>query len=135
MKLSKRSEYACLALVSLSRAWGGNSLTTADIAAQMDIPRKYLEQILVQLKGAGFVRSIRGAGGGFMLAKAPDQINLAEIIRLIDGALAPVLSASEHFYASTPSERHEPLRRLFREIRDTISDRLEHTTFADLIRE
>ena len=85
------------------------------------------------LKRAGYLKSARGAEGGYRLARPPGQISLAEIIRTMDGALAPVDSASKHFYDRTPVEQHRKLLGVFREIRDYVSRKLEKTTLADLI--
>jgi Rrf2 family cysteine metabolism transcriptional repressor len=132
MKLSKKSEYACLALIDLARNYEAEAIKIMDISERNNIPKKYLEQILLMLKGSGYVKSFRGAEGGYKLAKAPNQISLAEIVRLIDGPLAPVQSVSKYFYESTPSEQNEKLVTLFREIRDYISEKLENTTLEDL---
>lgn len=79
------------------------------------------------------MRSHKGAEGGYKLAKAPKEINVAEIIRLMDGALAPVESVSRYFYVSTPIERNQKMIAIFRDIRDYISNKLESITFADLV--
>jgi Rrf2 family protein len=133
MKLSTKSEYACLALIDLSENLGQGYIKIEDICSRQDLPRKYIEQILLALKRAGYVKSRRGAEGGYMLAKKPEEISLAEIIRLMDGALAPVESASKYFYEYTPIEKNEALIGIFREIRDYVSDKMENTSFADLI--
>lgn len=133
MKLSKKSEYACLSLIYLSLNYNKKLATIFEISSEKKIPKKYLEQILLQLKNSGYVKSVRGIGGGYKLAKAPSQISLAEIIRLIDGPLAPVDSASKFFYESTPIEQSEKLLDVFKDIRNLISDKLENTTFEDLI--
>jgi Rrf2 family protein len=133
MKLSTKSEYACLALIDLSENLGQGYIKIEDICSRQDLPRKYIEQILLALKRAGYVKSRRGAEGGYMLAKKPEEISLAEIIRLMDGALAPVESASKYFYECTPIEKNEALIGIFREIRDYVSDKMENTSFADLI--
>ncbi len=104
-----------------------------DISRTCNIPKKYLEQILIQLKGAGYVRSIRGSSGGYRLAKNPADINLAEIIRLIDGALAPVGSASIYFFEHTPIEYNSKLLNIMKDIRGYAAKLLESTTFQDLI--
>jgi Rrf2 family cysteine metabolism transcriptional repressor len=134
MKLSAKSEYACLALILLAEHYESNQLMSiAEIARQRDIPKKYLEQILLILKRAGFVKSYKGAEGGYKLAKNPKQISAAEIIRLMDGALAPVESVSKYFYEPTPIEKSKKLLAVFRQIRDYISNTLEKVTLADLI--
>ena len=132
MKLSKKSEYACLSLIDLSEHYSQGLVKIEDICNRKDIPRKYLEQIFLLLKGAGYVKSKRGASGGYRLSRPPADISIAEIVRLMDGALAPVESVSRYFYEQTPIEKHEPLLQVFREIRDYIADKLEDTSFADL---
>jgi Rrf2 family transcriptional regulator, cysteine metabolism repressor len=133
MKLSKKSEYACLALIDLSRNYENDYVKIVDIATRWSIPKKFLEQILLNLKTSGYVRSKKGSDGGYRLNKTPEQITLAEIIRLMDGALAPVESASKYFYENTPVEQSPKLISIFIDIRDYVSDRLEQTTFKDLI--
>lgn len=132
MKLSTRSEYACLALIDLVRHQGEGMCTIQEISARGKIPRKYLEQIFLTLKRSGYLTSRIGAGGGYRLARPANQITLAEVIRLMDGALAPVDSVSRYFYQPTPMEQNGKLTALMREIRDYIADKLEHTTLADM---
>lgn len=133
MKLSRKGEYACLALLHLSEAHNKKLVTITEISTAKKIPKKYLEQILLQLKGAGYVKSIRGINGGYKLAKSPDNISVAEIVRLIDGPLAPVESASVFFYESTPIEQSEKLLDVLKEVRQMVSDKLESTMFSDLL--
>ncbi len=132
MKLTSRSEYALLALVYLNRHDDEGFISVETIALAQDIPAKYLEQILLALKRAKYLRSSKGQHGGYRLGKPANKITLAEVIRLFDGALAPTESVSEYFYESTPIEREKSLVRVFREIRDYVSDKLEHTTLADV---
>lgn len=133
MKLSRKGEYACLALLQLSEAYNQRLVTITELSESKKIPKKYLEQILLQLKGAGYVQSIRGTNGGYRLSRSPDKISLAEIVRLIDGPIAPVDSASVFFYASTPIEQSEKLLGVLKDVRQLISDKLESTMFSDLI--
>lgn len=133
MKLSRKSEYACLALIDLARHYNGSPVKIMDIAQRNNIPKKYLEQILLALKGNGYVKSIRGAEGGYKLSKEPCKIALAEIIRLIDGPLAPVQSVSTYFYENTPIEQNQKLIEVFKDIRDYISKKLENVTIEDLM--
>mgnify|MGYP001268948250 CR=1 FL=1 len=134
MKLSVKSEYACLALIDLSELHEkGQLCTIGKIAENKGIPKKYLEQILLILKRSGYVKSQKGPDGGYRLAKDPGEINVAEIIRLMDGALAPVESVSTYFFEHTPIEKSPKLLDVFRQIRNYISDTLEHLTFRDLI--
>lgn len=133
MRLTAKSEYALLALVHLARHEQDGYLSVQEIAAAQDIPPRFLEQIFLALKRARYLRSLKGPRGGFQLARPPARITLAEIIRLIDGALAPTDSASKHFYEKTPIEKEKPLLRVFKDIRDYVSNRLEKTTLADVI--
>jgi len=135
MKLSKKTEYACLALIDLSESYRDKVVKIQDISLRRKIPKKYLEQILLLLKNSGYVESIRGVNGGYKLIKEPSQISLAEIIRLIDGPLAPVGSVSKYFYESTPIEQSKKMMGVLRDIRDYISDIMETTTFEDLVQE
>ena len=132
MRLTSRSEYALLSLVYLARQDAGDYIPVEVIAAAQGIPPKFLEQIMLALKRARFVRSLKGQRGGFCLAKLPDEIKLAEIVRLFDGALAPTESVSRYYYESTPVEKEENLVSVLRDIRDYVSSRLESTTIADV---
>lgn len=134
MKLSSRCEYALLALVYLARHYEKGFISARKIAAEKAIPLTFLEQILLTLKSAKFLRSVKGKGGGFSLAKNPSDISLAEIIRLIDGALAPSESVSKYFYEPTPIKKEKQLLAVFKEIRDNIADKLESTSLADIVK-
>ena len=120
-------------MIDLSELHDQGFVKIEDISRRKDIPRKYLEQILLILKGSGYIRSRRGVEGGYKLSKPPDAISLAEILRLMDGALAPIESVSRYFYEPSPIEKHEPLLNLFKDIRDYIAQKMESTTLADLI--
>ncbi|HPX61493.1 MAG TPA: Rrf2 family transcriptional regulator [Deltaproteobacteria bacterium] len=132
MKLSAKSEYALLALIFLARNDSEKLIPVHVIATAQSIPVKFLEQILAVLKRARYLRSQRGQEGGYALAKPPEQIQLAEIIRLFDGALAPTESVSVYFYEPTPIEKELSLIAVFRDIRDYIAKKLENTTLADI---
>lgn len=132
MKLTSRSEYALLALVHLARRRETEFLTVSAIADAQQIPPRFLEQILLTLRRARYVRSQKGQGGGYALAKEAGEITLAEIIRLFDGALAPTESVSRFFYVSTPIEKEKKFVRLFKKIRNEIAKTLEQTTIADM---
>jgi Rrf2 family transcriptional regulator, cysteine metabolism repressor len=132
MRLTCRSEYALLALVHLARHQGPEFVPVQAIAAAQGIPPKFLEQILLTLRLAKYLRSSKGKKGGFRLAKPPEKITLAEVVRLFDGALAPTESVSKYFYEPTPIEKEMKLLALFKEVRDYISDKMECTTIADV---
>jgi len=132
MKLTCRSEYALLALVYLARCQDEEYVTVQTIAAAQGIPPKFLEQILLTLRLAKYLRSSKGKSGGFRLAKPPQKITLAEVVRLFDGALAPTESVSKYFYESTPIEKEKKLMAVFKEVRDYIAEKMERTTLADV---
>ncbi|MEI7596086.1 MAG: Rrf2 family transcriptional regulator [Bacteroidota bacterium] len=133
MKLSKKSEYACLALIDLCENSDKEWIKIVDICNRKSIPKKFLEQILVSLKNSGYIKSKKGSEGGYRLNKEASQITIAEILRLMDGALAPVESVSKYFYENSPIEQNQKLINIFTDIRDYVSDKLEKSTFQDLI--
>lgn len=133
MKLSCRSEYALLAMVYLARHQTEEYISVQTIAAAQQVPPRFLEQILLALRRAKYLRSSKGKGGGFRLAVAPDTISLAEIVRLFEGALAPTESVSKYFYGPTPIQREARLLELFKEVRDYIAEKMEETVLSDVI--
>jgi len=132
MKLTSRSEYALLALVYMARHESLGYISVETIAQAQGIPPKFLEQILLALKRAHYLRSIKGQHGGYCLAKSASSITLAEIIRHFDGALAPTESVSLNFYEPTPIEKEQALVQVFKEIRNFISNKLETTSIEDV---
>ena len=133
MRLTVKSEYACLALIDLVENYNQGLSKIYEIATRKKIPKKYLEQILLLLNRNGYVSSRKGAEGGYRLAKSPNEISVAEILRLMDGALAPVFSVSEYFYEHTPTERSPKLISAFKEIRNYVATKLENLTFDQLV--
>jgi Rrf2 family transcriptional regulator, cysteine metabolism repressor len=132
MKLTNRSEYALLALVYLARQKQGDYVGGAEIAKAQNIPPKFLQQILLILKRARYIQSCKGQQGGYRLAKPAAEISIAEIVRLLDGALAPTESVSRCFYEPTPLEKEKKLIEMFSRIRDAIAETMENTTIADV---
>ena len=120
--------------MDLSKNYNKGLVKIESIAKRQRIPKKYLEQILLLLKTSGYLKSKRGAEGGYVLAKHPKNISLAEIVRLMDGALAPVESVSKYFYDKTPISKNRKLIAVFKDIRDYVAKKMEKTTFADLIK-
>jgi Rrf2 family protein len=134
VKLTYRSEYALLALIFLARRAGDGGLFHAqDIAQAQGIPVRFLLQILFTLKKAALVRSVKGRSGGYELARPANTITVAEVVRLIDGPLAPTSAASEHFYEPSPIEGEKKALQLMREVRGMVAVKLEGTTLADLV--
>ncbi|MDH4270506.1 MAG: Rrf2 family transcriptional regulator [Candidatus Aminicenantes bacterium] len=132
MRLSTKGEYASRAMLELSLHYETIPLHIRDISKAQDIPRRFLEQILLQLKRAGLLRSRKGPAGGYSLAKPPGEISVAEVIRVMDGPLAPIDCVSVTAYEVCPHERSCSLKGLWKEVRDVVAEILERTTFADL---
>ncbi len=133
MKLTSRSEYALLALVYLARHSSDGYVSAETIATDQEIPTKFLEQIMLILTRGHCLKSVKGQHGGYQLARPANEIILADVIRLLDGPLAPTESVSKYFYRPTPIEKEAKLVQLFTEVRDCILNIVEHTTLADLI--
>lgn len=133
MKLTTRSEYCILALIYMARRQNTGFVKIEDICTSYAIPKKYLEQLFLTLKQNRFLKTKRGAAGGYCLARPAAEISIADIIRLMDGALAPTESVSHYFFSHTPLEKEPKIIAVFKEIRDYIAQRLEKLTLADLV--
>ena len=118
-------------MIRLSLNYGGDPLRIGEISEREKIPKKFLEQILLELKKAGLLRSRRGAGGGYSLIKPPREITFAQVIRIIDGPLAPLGCVSKHAYVSCPDEKSCGLYRVMLDVRNATARILEGVTFAD----
>ena len=134
MKLSLRGEYTLRALVVLGLNYHQTVIRIQTISEQQNIPKRFLEQILNDLKSAGVVESKRGVAGGYRLAMPPENVNLAMVIRHMEGALAPISCVSENFYekCSCPDEARCGIRNVMKEVRDAVVRILEKVTVADL---
>lgn len=137
MKVSKRGEYALRALIDfgLAQALGKPLLQINELAAKEDLPVKFLEQILMQLKAGGYLESRRGKHGGYLLARPPENIPIGQVVRLIDGPLAPIKCVSQTAYerCSCPDEEHCGLRILMVDVRNAIANILDRFTLADIV--
>jgi Rrf2 family protein len=132
--LSQQSRYALKALIYLAGQEGDKPRPSAEIAAQANIPRKFLEAILLDLKLAGIVHSTRGKAGGYVLARAAGQITFGEVIRVTDGPLALIHCASQKFYRrclDCTDEATCALRRVMIEARAQLAAVLDTRTLAD----
>jgi Rrf2 family protein len=133
MKISQKGLYALQAMMMLARHYHQGAIRIRDIAYEEDLPEKFLELILLELKNARIVESVRGAKGGYQLRRDPDDIRLSEIIRLIDGPLAPFGDAEQLRVLIDRDLPHRALYQVFLDVRDAAARILEHTTLADLI--
>lgn len=127
MKVSTRGDYATRALLSLALHGLDRPTSVKEIAERTDLPQPYLEQILLAAKGAGLVRSKRGVGGGYVLARPPSEITLAEILSAVDGPLATPLGEHDH------CEGHCVLQEVWVWVSDEMRRLLEGYTVADLV--
>jgi Rrf2 family protein len=133
MRMTAAAEYGCLALLAIGER-GEEWTKRQEIIDRFDqIPAAFLEQILRKLMSGGFVISRRGAEGGFRLAKPADKVVIADVVRAMDGPLAPTRSVSENFYQPSPVEASVGFHTLFRRVRDAIAEILESTTLADVM--
>jgi Rrf2 family protein len=136
MKLSTRGEYALRALLVLGRDYQEDDAVVRiqEISSQQNIPKRFLEQILNDLKSARVVESKRGVAGGYRLSRPPEKITLAEIIRHVEGALAPISCVSERFYekCSCPDEARCAIRSVMKEARDAVVKVVERITLAEM---
>lgn len=134
--LSKKTKYAIKALVILGKNMDKPPMQISKIAEQERIPKKFLEQILLDLRNAGFLYSKKGAGGGYSLNKDPKDIYLVNILRITDGPIAMVPCASLNFYHKCEECHQESscgIRDVFVQVRDASLKILSETSIADVI--
>jgi Rrf2 family protein len=137
MKISKRGEYALRALIDFGIAYelGRPLLKVSELVEKERLPVKFLEQILSQLRYAGYIETKRGKSGGYLLAKPPREISLGQVIRLIDGPLAPIACVSVTAYerCTCPDEAHCGLRMLMLDVRNAIARILDRYVLGDIV--
>ena len=133
MKLSLRGDYALRALIVLAEHYGRGIVRIQTISEQQGIPKRFLEQILNDMKSGGFVESRRGIAGGYQLAQSPEQITLAALIRYVEGALVALpLDTEGGRQGARPDACQLAIRSVMQEVRESILRVLEHITLADL---
>jgi Rrf2 family protein len=134
MRLSRRSEYGLRALVDLVRHDGDGPIPLTALAARNRLPAKFLEQIMATLKHAGIVKTTLGTHGGYAMAAQPSSVSIGRIIRLLDGALAPLPCVSLRYYepCSCPDEATCSLRDVMIDVRDSMLEILDRETLAQL---
>jgi Rrf2 family protein len=140
MKFSKKSEYALRALIELTAQYKRSLLQRHEIAERQNIPIEFLEQILLTLKNAGLLASKRGVTGGYSLIKHPDEITLGQVIRLLDGPLAPIGCVSKTAYQKCNdcpyAEKSScPIQQVMHGVRNVIADILDNYTLSDFARQ
>jgi Rrf2 family protein len=134
MRLSRRSEYGLRALVDLVRNEADGPVALATLAKRNRLPPKFLEQIMATLKHAGIVRTTLGAHGGYAIGASPGTVTIGRVVRLLDGALAPLPCVSLRYYesCSCPDEATCALRDVMLDVRDSILEILDRETLVEL---
>jgi len=137
MRFSTRSEYGIRVMVRLGRSFGSGPVPLTDLARQENLPLPYLEQIAGQLRRAGLVSSRLGVKGGYTLARSPETVSMADIVKSLEGSLAPVSCLAEGggpgecTHADTPCSAHA----FWEQLQGTITATLQSVTVADLMKE
>jgi Rrf2 family protein len=134
--ISKRTKYGLQALIALARKHGEGPVLIATLSKAEDIPIKFLELILLDLKNGGVLESKKGPGGGYQLSRPPGKITIGSVIRMMEGPLAPLPCASATAYRPCEECRdvkHCGTRMIMREVRDAIADILDRTTLRDIV--
>jgi Rrf2 family protein len=134
--LSRKAKYGLRALIALARDYGKGPVLVAELATQERIPQKFLELILLDLKNHGLLHSRRGRGGGYLLGKPPDVVTLGQIIRILDGPLAPLPCVSQTAYRrceECPDELTCGIRLAMKDVRDATARILDGTTLAQVL--
>ena len=135
MKLSTKGRYGVKAMFDLAQHHGKGPIPLNSIAERKNISEHYLEQLIAVLRKAGLVKSIRGAQGGYTLAKPPDEITIGDIVRILEGPIAPVDCVSEE--DPEPCNRADfcVTRTIWAKVRDSVADVLDSITLADMVKE
>ena len=134
--ISKKTKYALKALQYLGQHYAKGPILISEISEKERIPKKFLEAILLELKNKGFLQSKKGKQGGYSLAHLPEQINLGEVMRVLEGPLAPLPCVSQTAYKRCEEcvdENFCGIRMVMKEVRDATAKILEGTTLADLL--
>ncbi len=137
MILSKKAKYALRALLLLAKEHGSGPVLISEMAQRESIPKKFLELILLDLKNQGVLQSKKGKGGGYFLGKTPEAITLGQVIRALDGPLAPLPCVSQTAYMKCEECTEETtcgIRIVMKEVRDATARILDHTSLADVLK-
>ncbi len=135
--LSKKVQYAVVALIRLAKDYDKGPILISNIAKEQKIPKKFLETILLDLKNSGYLGSKKGKGGGYYLIKHPSEVNLADIIRLFDGAIALLPCATFRYYEECPFHKNESncgFKSVIKEVRDQSVKILKNNSLEDILK-
>lgn len=134
MKISKKTDYAFRALFTLVEHYQRGPIPIRELARRNDAPKRFLEHIMLDLKAKGWVDSVAGVRGGYVLAKPPDKINMGEVIRYFDGILAPLDCVSVSGYRRCSQEPVCRFRRVFLDVRNYASRRMDSATLESVFK-
>jgi Rrf2 family protein len=132
MRVSKKTDYALRALFTLVDHFGGAPIPIRELARRNDVPKRFLEQIMLQLKARGWVQSTAGIRGGYLLAKNPSKITMGEVVRHFDGILAPIDCVSVTGYERCSQEPVCKFRRVFLDARNYVAGVMDKATLAEV---
>lgn len=130
MKISKKTDYALRALFTLVEHYGRDPIPIRELARRNDVPKRFLEHIMLDLKAKGWVKSLSGVRGGYVLAKKPDHIKMGEIVRHFDGILAPIECVSVSGYKRCTQEPVCRFRRVFLDARNYVTELMDGASLA-----
>jgi Rrf2 family protein len=134
MQLSMKTDYALRALFTLVEHHGGQPIPIGELARRNDVPKRFLEHIMLDLKEKGWVESVAGKRGGYLLAKSPERITMGEVVRWFDGYLAPIACVSVTDYKRCTQEPTCRFRRVMLEARNMVAGLMDRATLADVMR-
>jgi len=134
MQLSMRTDYALRALFTLVEHHGGSPIPIGELARRNDVPKRFLEHIMLDLKARGWVESLPGKRGGYMLKKNPAKITMGEVVRHFDGYLAPIACVSVTDYKRCSQESVCRFRRVLLQARNMVAELMDVSTLADVLR-
>ena len=132
MRVSKKTDYALRALFTLVDHFGGAPIPIRELARRNDVPKRFLEQIMLDLKAQGWVDSTAGIRGGYVLAKSPAKITMGEVVRHFDGILAPIECVSVNGYKRCSQEPVCKFRRVFLDARNYVASLMERATLSEV---
>lgn len=135
MRISRKTDYALRALFALIENDGQGPLSLRELAKAHDIPKRFLEHVMLEMKEQGWVQSVPGRLGGYMLAKRPEELTMGTIVRYFDGVLAPVECVSVTGYQSCSQECSCPFRPLMSQIRDMVAGEMDKATLDSVYRD
>jgi Rrf2 family protein len=132
MRVSKKTDYALRALFTLVDHYGGTPIPIRELARRNDVPKRFLEQIMLALKAKGWVDSTAGIRGGYVLARSPEKITMGEVVRHFDGILAPIDCVSVTGYQRCTQESLCRFRRVFFDARNYVANLMDRSTLAEV---